>query len=168
MYLCHEWVCWVHAHWNCGGGGLEFQECLWLEGQGDRPCCPCCPIPVAVATPAAWRPVSCALPPLMLPGCLGLWAQPLRLLVQDSRHCLQASPGSPSSTCPSPLTFRCSDVWNSLKSWYVGQRYLCWVVYVFLVVEWRRETKRASHTTVMLLSHRKIVLAVVGDHGASD
>ena len=134
-------------------GGVELQAPLWLEEQGHRPCCHCCPIPCGCGCLCSQE--ASALLSLMLPGCLGLRAQPLRLTVQDCRRYFQCSPGSASFMCPTPPTFRCTDVWNSLMSWCVGQKHLCLAVDVLLIVDWRGEIKRASHTTTMLMSHQK-------------
>lgn len=42
---------------------------------------------------------------------------------------------SVSSTCPSTPASRCTDVWNTLDAWCIGQRHLCCVVDVLLVVD---------------------------------
>lgn len=47
----------------------------------------------------------------------------------------------PPSTWPS--TFGCTDVWISLASQCVGQRSLCWIMNVLLVVDWRGEIKES-------------------------
>ena len=49
-------------------------------------------------------------------------------------------------------TYRCTDVWISLMSWYVGQRNICWVMDILLAVDWRRETKGLSHAAMTLTS----------------
>ena len=53
---------------------------------------------------------------------------------QDLRHHLSCFPGSASSMCPVPPICRCLDVWDSLASWGVGQKHLCWVTDVLPVV----------------------------------
>lgn len=44
-------------------------------------------------------------------------------------------PGLTASMCSSPPIFRYADVWMSLVAWCVGQRNLCWVTDVSLVVD---------------------------------
>lgn len=83
---------------------VELQVPLWLEGEDLRPCCHAVQFPVAMGASAPRRSVSCALL-LMLPACVGLWAQPPSLVIQNGRHGFQCSPGFASSMCPSPPTF---------------------------------------------------------------
>ena len=52
-------------------------------------------------------------------------------------------PGSTFSMCSSPSAY-------SLASWCVGQRDICWVMYVLLAIDWKRETNRVSSSAIML------------------
>ena len=52
-----------------------------------------------------------------------------------------------------PLTFSCTDVWNSPTSWCVRQRYLFYIVYILLVADLTGETKVAFHFIMLLLLH---------------
>ena len=69
------------------------------------------------------------LPLLLRRGPLGMLAQPRWLGSQDCRYRLCCALDSTSSICSNLLIFRCTDVWMSPASWWVGQRNLCWVMF---------------------------------------
>ena len=115
---------------------------------------------VTICTTEARKSVSWVLPHLKILNSLGLWAQHycqgpgvIGTTLLFSYFCLlyvlQANPPIPA---PCRFPFICIDMWNSLASWYVGQRYLCWVMDVLQVVDWKGETKGASHVSMMLTS----------------
>lgn len=74
---------------------------------------------------------------------LGSWALPLLF------------PQFTFSMCSNRPTFICSNMWTSLASWCVGQCCLYWVMDVLLIVDWRRETKGASHDAMMMMPFSK-------------
>lgn len=120
---------------------------------GHGPCHCWCLVPCVWGIAAVWRPNLCVLPPLLLRG-------PLELLAQYCRgHGVQiASTTSAVLPIPPPLfvpVYLCSDVQmcGSLQNPSVlDQRNLCWVMNVLLIVDWRGETNRLSHTTMILTS----------------
>ena len=134
--------CWVHGHCCCGwklpGVGVSPQ----LAGWGPRPHCLCHLVAyghgdcwgseIGVMWCLPWRysvfwdcRFSCC------PWRLGIII-PIRplLLVVPFLYVLV-------------LTLICTDMWNSLASWGVGQRQFCWVMDVLLVLDGRGVAKGA-------------------------
>ena len=117
-----------------GCGGPESWVPPQLVRQGHRPTASAAQLSVTMGASVVWSRESFVLPPLFLLGSLELWAQPLWQGNWACRYCLHCPPGSDSSMCSSPHNFRCTDMENTLPSWCVGQKHLCWVVDVLLVV----------------------------------
>ena len=123
---------------------------MWVEGAGDQshghlngwrdgvpgPTTIVAQLPEAVGTTAARRLESCSL---------GLQALLLWAEGWDGRHHLFRSPWFHLLYIFQSPAFRCTNVWNSLVSWCIGQRHLCWVVDVLFIVDWRGEPKGVYH-----------------------
>lgn len=130
------------------GGRPESQAPPWLEGPLPPPLVPWgCHSSwdsevMHSASPAAGG-LSGAVGSFAMARGLASWVRPL-LFHQFCFLC-----------CSSPFTLRWTDVWNSLASWHVGQRKLCCVMDVLLVVHWTRETNRASYATMILTSFQE-------------
>ena len=104
-------------HWGQGVGAGGFHNSGGWRDRVPGLTATAAQLAMATGVTVAGRLESCELPPLLLPGSLGLGDK-------DCRHHLHCSPGSTSSVCSSPPTFRCADVWNSLASQCVGHTYL--------------------------------------------
>lgn len=102
-----------------------------VEGWGRSLCCHSCVVSCSQGPCSTRTPDSCALTSLLL---LVLWGWRLTCNGQRVRIV-----GSASAVCSNPPTFGYTSVWDSLASWYVGQRKPCWVMDVLLVVDWGRE-----------------------------
>ena len=139
---CVVWGCWVHGHCCCGwklpGVGVSPQ----LEQWGPRPHClyhldPC-------GHGDSWGSeagVVCCLPWRfhIFWGCR-LSSCPWRLeIIIPTPPLLLVVP----FLYVPVQTLICTDVWNALALWVVGQRPLCWVMDVLLVLDGRGVTKRA-------------------------
>lgn len=129
QYLYHIWGCWVCGccqQWRWWGTGVESGT----PAGGTRVMGPAaCTAQLTVLTGSdvagGWSNMCLFLSCYwVLWRCssatavrrLGFWALPALL------------PQSASSVHFSPPTFRCTDVWTSLVSWWAGQRNLCWIL----------------------------------------
>lgn len=155
-HLCYDWGCWVCQCHCCWGEQSHRCFCGW-RALGHRPHCCCCPVPCGRGCHCSREAgVMCAASPTAtgFSGTVGsaatVWGAVGRS--RDLRHHLCCFPGSSSSMCPIPPICRCTDVWDSLASWGIGQKHLCWVTVVLPVIGWIGETKGASHAATMLMS----------------
>ena len=140
--------CWVHGHCCCGWK-LPGVVSPQLAGWGPRPHCLC--HWVACSRGDCWGSEAGVLFWLPWRYCV-FWERRL--------SCCSWRLGIISPTLPLLLvlpflyvpvqTLICTDEWNSLASWGVGQRQLCWVMDVLLVLDRRGATK--SHSAMMLTS----------------
>ena len=141
-HLCHVWFSQVHRLCCC------WQRASWVSlWQGTEAwALPLTAAHFPLAVVAWWRGGYCCLHLLLFyPGFSGLCAQLLWLVSWDCRLPLHCVSGSTSSVCSSLPIFRCTDMWNAPAPWCVGQRHLCWVLDVLLVVAWRGETESLWH-----------------------
>ena len=125
--LCCVRYCQVCRFYHCEGWESQAQLLLLPNYQGYRQPggqSPVHHLPYSYQVPWGWGSVASARVP-------GLQANS----TVPHTHLLYVS---------SPSTY-------SLASWCVGQRYLCWVMYVLLAIDWKRETKRASSSAIMLI-----------------
>ena len=137
-HLCCVWSCHLH--------GLQVRGRGWSVGAavtgGMNP-----------ASTAAWFPVATGdaetgdwshmCPFLLSLGSLGLQAHPSQKGdgITGTTYLVPPFPLILCVPAPPPPHFWCTGVWISLVSWCVGQRNLCWVLDVLLVVDWMGETE---------------------------
>ena len=114
-----------------GNRRIESWALRWLEGQGPRPYCHCCPLTYGCGQ------------------CCGQeagvrFSKAAGQRAGIARATFSVPPGSTCSVFQSPI-FRCTNAWNYLVYWCFGQRCLRWAMNALLIVDWRGKTKWVSH-----------------------